>query len=144
MSKSPASHPCQEDGRGRRQGHQADRLASPARCPSCHGATDHHRSSASLMRQHKAEVSIHLDQPEDLDDSEDNNYVPPIKEDEILRDEDFIVPEDPLDQELFRQHLIATPRRLQIKQRQVKAEKDTINERWTKVLAVEEGYREER
>ncbi|KAE8813700.1 hypothetical protein D1007_09204 [Hordeum vulgare] len=74
------------------------------------------------------------DQSEDLDDSEDINYVPSIKEDESLGAKDFFVPEDPLDQEVFKQQLITTARSLKIKQRQLKAEQDSNNERWTKGL----------
>lgn len=58
-----------------------------------------------------------IDQPEDLNDSEDISYVPPIKEEESLGDEDFIVPEDPLDHEVFREKLIATAWSLNLKQR---------------------------
>ncbi|KAI5000670.1 hypothetical protein ZWY2020_010629 [Hordeum vulgare] len=55
-------------------------------------------------------------QPKDPDDSEDSNYVPSIEVDESLGAEDFIVPEDPLDQEVFTQQLIATARSLKLKQ----------------------------
>ena len=42
------------------------------------------------------------------DDSEDSNYLP-LSEDEVsLSDEDFIVPEEPLEQERFKRRLIAT------------------------------------
>ncbi|KAE8805474.1 hypothetical protein D1007_18397 [Hordeum vulgare] len=69
-------------------------------------------------------------QPEDLGNSEDNNYVPPVEEGESLGDEDFIIPEDALDQEVFTQQLIATAWSLKLKRRQRKAEQDSINERW--------------
>ena len=55
-----------------------------------------------------------------------------------LGDEDFIVPEEPLEQERFKRRLIATARSLKKKQQQLQAEQDTLNDRWTKVLAAEE------
>ena len=55
-----------------------------------------------------------------------------------LSDEDFIVPEEPLEQERFKRRLIATARSLKKKQQQLQAEQDLLNERWTNVLAVEE------
>ena len=55
-----------------------------------------------------------------------------------LGDEDFIVPEEPIEQEHFKCRLIATARSLKKKQRQLQDEQDTLNDRWTKVLAAEE------
>ena len=55
-----------------------------------------------------------------------------------LGDEDFIVPEEPLEQERFKRQLIATARSLKKKQQQLHAEQDTLNDRWTQVLAAEE------
>jgi len=54
--------------------------------------------------------------PEDLEDSEDSNYLPPSEEEDSLGPEDFIVPEDPLEQEKFKRQLIATARSLKMKQ----------------------------
>ena len=49
-------------------------------------------------------------------ESEDDNYMP-LSEDEVsLGDEDFIMPEEPLDQEYFKRRLIATARSLKKKQ----------------------------
>ena len=46
------------------------------------------------------------------EDSEDSNYLP-LSEDEVsLGNEDFIVPEEPLEQERFKRRLIATARSL--------------------------------
>ena len=55
-----------------------------------------------------------------------------------LGDEDFIVPQEPLDQERFKRRLIATTRSLKKKQQQLQAEQDLLNDRWTNVLAAEE------
>ena len=71
-------------------------------------------------------------------DSEDSNYLP-LSEDEVsLGDEDFIVPEEPTEQEHFKRQLIATARSLKKKQQQLQADQDLLNERWTDVLAAEE------
>ena len=55
-----------------------------------------------------------------------------------LGTEDFIVPEEPLEQEHFKRRLIATARSLKKKQHQLQADQDLLNERWTDVLAAEE------
>ena len=55
-----------------------------------------------------------------------------------LGDEDFIVPEKPLEQERFKGRLIATARSLRKKQLQLQASQDLLNDRWTEVLAAEE------
>ena len=54
-----------------------------------------------------------------------------------LGNEDFIVPEEPLEQERFKRRLIATARSLKKKQ-QLQADQDLLNDRWTNVLAAEE------
>ena len=72
------------------------------------------------------------------EDSEDNNYLP-LSEDEVsLSSDDFIVPEEPEEQEHFRRRLIATARSLKKKQHQLQADQDQINDRWTNVPAAEE------
>ena len=49
-------------------------------------------------------------------DSEDDNYMP-LSEDEVsLGDEEFIMPEDPVEQERFKRRLIATSKSLKKKQ----------------------------
>ena len=78
--------------------------------------------------------------PENPDDSEDSNYLPLSEEEASLGDDDFIVPEDPLEQERFKRRLLATARSLKKQKRKIKAEQDTLNDRWTKVLAAEVGY----
>ena len=55
-----------------------------------------------------------------------------------LGDEDFIMLEEPLEQERFKCRLIATARSLKKKQRQLQAEQDLLNDRWTNVLEAEE------
>ena len=78
--------------------------------------------------------------PEDPNDSEDDNYLPPIEEEDSPEDEDLIVPETIEDHERSRQQLLATGRSLKAKARQLKAEQDTLNDRWTRVLSAVEGY----
>ena len=49
------------------------------------------------------------------EDSKDSNYLP-LSEDEVsLGDKDFIVPEEPTEQECFKRQLIATARSLKKK-----------------------------
>ena len=72
------------------------------------------------------------------EDSEDSNYLPLSEDEVILSDEDFIVPEEPVDQERFKRRLIATARSLKKKQQQLQADQDLLNDRWTGVLAAEE------
>lgn len=63
----------------------------------------------------------------------------PLSEDEVsLGDDEFIVPEDPVEQERFKRRLIATARSLKKKQQQLQADQDLLTDRWTKVLAAEE------
>ena len=77
------------------------------------------------------------------EDSEDENYMP-LSEDEVsLGDEEFTVPEDPVDQECFKRRLIATAKSLKKKQQQHQAGQDLLIDRWTEVLAAEE-YRFDR
>ena len=71
-------------------------------------------------------------------ESEDDNYMP-LSEDEMsLGDEEFIVPEDPVEQERFKRRLIATANSLKKKQQQLRADLDLLADRWTEVLAAEE------
>ena len=63
----------------------------------------------------------------------------PPSEDEIsLGDDEFGVPEDPVEQERFKRRLIATARSLKEKQQQLQADQDLLTDRWTEVLAAEE------
>ena len=63
----------------------------------------------------------------------------PLSEDEVsLGDEEFIVPEDPVEQERFKRRLIATAKSLKKKQQQLQADQDLLTDRWTEVLAAEE------
>ena len=68
----------------------------------------------------------------------------PLSEDEVsLGDEEFIMPEDPIEQERFKRRLIATSKSLKKKQQQLRADQDLLADRWTEVLAAEE-YKLER
>lgn len=93
--------------------------------------------------QHHGARKGHEDQenPKDPGDSEDGNYIPLSEEEDNLGPKDFIIHEDPLDQERIKRQLIATVRSLKKKQHQLKAEHNAINDRWTKVLAAEHGFR---
>ena len=62
----------------------------------------------------------------------------PLSEDEVsLGDEEFIVREDPVEQERFKSRLIATAKSLKKKQQQLQADQDLLTDRWTEVLAAE-------
>ena len=71
-------------------------------------------------------------------DPDDDSYRPLSKDDESLGNEDFIVPETPLEQEHFKCQLIVTARSLKKKQQQLQANQDLLIDRWTDVLAAEE------
>ena len=56
-----------------------------------------------------------------------------------LGTDDFIMPEEPLEQERFKRQLIATARSLKKKQQQLQANPDLLNDKWTDVLAAAES-----
>ena len=58
---------------------------------------------------------VNPDDPIRNEGSEDSNYLPISEEDVSLGDEDFIMPEEPLEQESFKRPLIATARSLKKK-----------------------------
>ena len=63
----------------------------------------------------------------------------PLSKDEVsLGDEEFIVPEDPVEQGRFKRRLIATAKSLKKKQQQLQADQDLLTDSWTKILAAEE------
>ena len=43
---------------------------------------------------------------------EDDNYMPPSEDEASLDDDEFVVPEDPIEQERFQRRLMATARSL--------------------------------
>ena len=71
-------------------------------------------------------------------DSEDSNYMPTSEAEISLGDDEFGVPEDPVEQERFKHRLIATARSLKKKQQQLQADQDLLTDKWTEVLAAEE------
>ena len=56
----------------------------------------------------------------------------------LVGDDEFGVPEDPIEQERFKRRLIATARSLKKKQQQLQADQDLLADRWTEVVAAEE------
>mgnify|MGYP005830950105 CR=1 FL=1 len=72
------------------------------------------------------------------EDSEDDNYMPLFEDEVSPGDEEFTVPEDPVEQERFKRRLIATAKSLKKKQQQLQADQDLLTNRWTEVLAAEE------
>ena len=64
--------------------------------------------------------------------------MPPSEDEASLDDDEFTVPEDPIEQERFQRRLMATTRSLKKKQQQLKADQDRLVDRWTEVLAAKE------
>ena len=58
-----------------------------------------------------------------------------------LGNEEFIVPEEPLEQEHFKGQLIAIARSLKKKQQQLQADQDLLNDRLTNVVTKECGHK---
>ena len=57
-----------------------------------------------------------------------------------MGDDEFVVPEEPLEQERLHQRLIATARSLKKQKQRLKAAQDTLNDRWNEVLDAEEKH----
>ena len=55
-----------------------------------------------------------------------------------LGNDEFGVPEDPVEQVRFKRRLMATARSLQRKQEQLQADQDLLVDRWTNVVAAKE------
>ena len=64
--------------------------------------------------------------------------MPPSEDEASFDDDEFVVPEDPIEQERFQRRLMATARSLKKKQQQLRAEQDFLVDRWTEVLVAEE------
>ena len=69
---------------------------------------------------------------------EDDNYMPTSEDEASLDDDEFVVPEDPVEQEHFKRRLMAMANSLKKKQQQLRADQDLLADRWTEVLAAEE------
>ena len=64
--------------------------------------------------------------------------MPPSEDEASLDDDEFVVPEDTVEQEHFQRRLMATARSLKKKQQQLRADQNLLVDRWTEVLAAEE------
>ena len=64
--------------------------------------------------------------------------MPPSEDEASLDDDEFVVPEDPVEQDRFKHKLMATASGLKKKQQQLRADQDLLADRWTEVLAAEE------
>ena len=64
--------------------------------------------------------------------------MPPSGDEASLDDDEFVVPEDPVEQERFKCRLMATANSLKKKQQQLRADQDLLADRWTELLAAEE------
>ena len=69
--------------------------------------------------------------------------MPPSEDEASLDDDEFVVPEDPVEQERFKRRLMATTNNLKRKLQQLRADQDLLADRWTEVLVAEE-YKLER
>ena len=69
--------------------------------------------------------------------------MPPSADEASLDDDEFVVPEDPVEQECFKCRLMATASNLKKKQLKLRADQDLLVDRWTEVLVAEE-YKLER
>src|SRR3954468_25095835 len=92
------------------------------------------------LQQDSAQEDGEASPPERAADrkEEDDNYMPPSKDEASLGDDEFVVPEDPVEQERFKRRLMATANSLKKKQQQLRADQDLLADRWTEVLAAEE------
>ena len=85
--------------------------------------------------------------PEMLSDhsnAEDSNYQPVFEEEISLGDDEFVVPEEPLERECLHQRLIATAKSLKKHKQRLKAAQDTLNDRWNEVLYAKKKYDDNR
>ena len=71
-------------------------------------------------------------------EEEVEDYMPPSGDEASLDDDEFVVPEDPVEQEHFKRRLMATANSLKKKQQQLRADQDLLADRWTEVLAAKE------
>ena len=59
--------------------------------------------------------------------------MPPSEDEASLDDDEFVVPEDPVEQKCFQRRLMATTNSLKKKQQQLRADQDLLADRWTEV-----------
>ena len=64
--------------------------------------------------------------------------MPPSEDEASLDDDEFVVPEDPVEQERFKRRLVTTASSLKKKQQQLQADQDLLADKWTEVLAAKE------
>ena len=64
--------------------------------------------------------------------------MPPSGDEASIDDDEFVVPEDPVEQERFKRRLMATANIFKKKQQQLRADQDLLADRWTEVLTAEE------
>ena len=75
-------------------------------------------------------------------EDEDDNYMPPSEDEASLDDDEFVVPEDPVEQERFQCRLMAPERSLKKTQQQLRADQELLVDRWTEVHPAEEHKHE--
>ena len=90
------------------------------------------------LQQDSAQEDGDANPHERVADEEVEDYMPPSRDEASLNDDEFVVPEDPVEQERFKRRLMATASSLKKKQQQLRADQDLLADRWTEVLASEE------
>ena len=75
--------------------------------------------------------------PDDLFEVPDENYMLESEEYESLGTKDYVVPDDPFEQEHFRRRLVATARSMKHKRHLPQANTNPLNEKWVEVLSAE-------
>ncbi len=81
-----------------------------------------------------------MDPTSEHDDTKDKPHETPSGEDNSPDEDAHIIPETHLEQENLRRRLIATARSLKKQKQRLKAAQNTLNNKWNKVLDMEEKY----
>nr|XP_020162949.1 FK506-binding protein 4-like [Aegilops tauschii subsp. strangulata] len=119
--EAPPKHRCQRRRSRSRREKESNTGTRDNNTPDNAEDSDHPVEPV-FERDEWEEGQVNPDELVDHEDSEDSNYLPASEEDVSLGNEDFIVPEETLEQECFKRQLIATARIQKKKQQQLQAE----------------------
>ena len=85
---------------GTNRGPSGHNIAPTNNRAAAHEADSRREDIQAFLEQQNSPAGIPEDEdPDDLFDGADNNYLPKSKEDKSLRTEDYVVPKDPFEQE---------------------------------------------
>ena len=132
-SKKKAKHGCRQRRSKPRHGNTGTGDEN-----NSDGAEDEYNPDQPAFEQAEQEDGQDSQDPRDGRVSEGAQLHAPSEDEISLGDDEFGVPEDPVEQERFKRRLIATARSLKKKQQQLQADQDLLTDRWTEVLAAEE------